>query len=198
MARHRVAWHRAVHTDKQFPEEPWPQVAFAGRSNVGKSSLLNRLFGQRLAGVSRQPGKTRSINFYRVDDAFFLVDLPGYGYARVPQAERRRFGALTGRFLEQNPRLRGVVQLVDMRHPPGDLDRRVSAYLQDLKVTHLVVLTKADKLARAAGQRQRRQITAELGIGADEVVLFSAVDGRGTAALWSWIIACTKGADRNA
>lgn len=192
MARHDVAWDRAAHIPSQLPGEPWPQVAFAGRSNVGKSSLLNRVFGRRLAQVSRTPGKTRSLNFYRVDESFYLVDLPGYGYAKRSQEERRKFSSLLGFFFEQNPKLAGVVQLIDIRHAPSALDLSVSSYLRALGIEVLTVLTKSDKLSRGAGARQRQTIARELGLVADALVPASAVDGQGTDRIWSWLLAQTK------
>lgn len=180
-----------MHTRAQFPKEKWPQVAFAGRSNVGKSSLLNQIFDHRLAGVSQTPGKTRSVNFYRVDDKFFMVDLPGYGYAKVSKVDRHKFASLMGYYFEQNPYLSGIVHLMDMRHPPTKLDLSVGSYLKDLGVEHLVVLTKADKLARGAGIKRHSEMARELGLRPDDVLPFSAVDGRGTKQLWSWILGRT-------
>lgn len=192
MGRHKIEWERAVHTREQFPKQEWPQVAFAGRSNVGKSSLLNQIFDHKLAGVSQTPGKTRSVNFYRVDEKFFMVDLPGYGYAKVSKVERHKFSSLIGFYLENNAYLSGVVHLMDMRHPPTKLDLNVAAYLEDLGVEHLVVLTKADKLARGAGMKKHRETARQLGRTPGEVLLFSAVDGRGTKELWTWILARTS------
>jgi GTP-binding protein len=188
MPRHLIEWDRAAHLESQFPSDGRPQVAFAGRSNVGKSSLLNRLFGQRLAGVSRTPGKTRSINFYRVDDRFYLVDLPGYGYAKRSQTERAKFSALIGRFLEHNDSLRGVAHLVDMRHDPSSMDIEVSRYLRELQPAVLTVLTKADKLSRGAGASQRQKSARTLSLDPSEVLPFSAEDGRGKQELWTWIL----------
>jgi GTP-binding protein len=193
MARHIVEWDRAVHTREQFPKRSWPQVAFAGRSNVGKSSLLNRLFLHKLAGVSQTPGKTRSVNFYRVDEAYYLVDLPGYGYAKVSKTERQKFAALIGFFLEKNPLLAGVVQLIDMRHPATELDLKVTDYLQGLGAEHLIVLTKADKLSRGAGLKQKNETARQLGCRPDDLVTFSAVDGRGVKEIWTWVIARARG-----
>lgn len=193
MGRHRVEWDRAVHTKTQFPKNDWPQIGFMGRSNVGKSSLLNRLFGVKLAGVSQTPGKTRSLNYYRVDDAFFLVDLPGYGYSKTSQSERGRFRTLTGHFLEENGNLAGIVQLVDLRHEPTAVDLKVAEYLNALTSAHMIVLTKADKLSRGAGLKQRDAAAKRLGRERDELTLFSSVDGRGTTELWKWILAQTRG-----
>lgn len=188
MSRHRIEWDRAAHIESQFPADGRPQVAFAGRSNVGKSSLLNALFGQRLAQVSGTPGKTRSINFYRVDDRFYLVDLPGYGYAKRAQTERAKFSALIGRFLENNPALRGVAHLVDIRHVPGALDVRVSGYLRELEPVLLTVLTKADKLSRGAGAASRQSAAKELELDPTTLLPFSVIDGRGHKELWTWIL----------
>jgi GTP-binding protein len=188
MSRHQIEWDRAAHLESQFPRDGKPQVAFAGRSNVGKSSLLNSLFGRRLALVSGTPGKTRSINFYSVDGRFYLVDLPGYGYARRSQAERAKFSALIGRFLEHNPSLCGVAHLVDIRHAPGELDVRIAHYLKALPPAVLTVLTKADKLSRGAGGAQRLRVASDLAIDAAAVLPFSVVDGRGRQELWSWIL----------
>lgn len=188
MSRHQIEWDRAAHIESQFPSDGRPQVAFAGRSNVGKSSLLNTLFGHRLAGVSGTPGKTRSINFYRVDDRFYLVDLPGYGYAKRAQSERAKFSALIGRFLEHNSALRGVAQLVDIRHVPGELDVRVSGYLRELTPSLLTVLTKADKLSRGAVARARQSAARELALEPASLIPFSTVDGRGQNELWTWIL----------
>jgi GTP-binding protein len=188
MSRHVIEWDRAAHVESQFPSDGRPQVAFAGRSNVGKSSLLNCLFAQRLAGVSRTPGKTRSINFYRVDDRFYLVDLPGYGYAQRSKSDRARFSALIGRFLEHNRALCGVAHLVDIRHAPSELDVRISRYLRELPPAVLTVLTKADKLSRGAGASQRQLVARGLEVEPSALLPFSVVDGRGQRELWSWIL----------
>lgn len=188
MSRHKIQWHRAAHLESQFPGDGRPQVAFAGRSNVGKSSLLNLLFGQKLAQVSRTPGKTRSINFYEVDERFYLVDLPGYGYARRSGSERAKFAGLIGRFLENNPSLCAVAHLVDIRHAPSALDVKISRYLSERPPAVLTVLTKADKLSRGAGAQQKGVIARGLHLDVTELLPFSVVDKRGLTELWSWIL----------
>ena len=188
MSKHKIEWERAAHLPSQFPTDGRPQIAFAGRSNVGKSSLMNRLFEQKLAKISQTPGKTRSINFYTVDQRYYLVDLPGYGYAKRSKTERAKFSALIGQFLEQSESVKGVVHLIDMRHAPTELDRKISAYLDDLMPEVLTVLTKADKLSRGAGATQRQKIAAELKREADTLLPFSALDGRGTKEIWSWVL----------
>lgn len=169
-----------------FPGDRRPEIAFAGRSNVGKSSLLNRLLGRRgLARVSRTPGRTQTINFYRVNDAFYFVDLPGYGYARVSERVRRAWGAVVEGYLRGREVLRAVVIIVDARHPPTPLDQEMGAWLHAARIPQLVVMTKADKITRGAWRRSREIAAAALGIrNPNEVLLFSAVTGEGEEKLW--------------
>jgi GTP-binding protein len=162
-----------------------PQVAFSGRSNVGKSSLVNRLLGRTrtaIARVSQQPGKTQEVNFYRVESdrgPFFLVDLPGYGYARAPEPARRRWEAVIHDFLSGARDLRGVVQLVDLRTGPTPDDLRSLAYLADLGLPVLVAFTKADKLARTKRDEAYARWLRTLEIGDDQAVLVSSLSGEG-------------------
>lgn len=176
------------------PPGALPQVAFSGRSNVGKSSLINTLLGRtrtRVARVSATPGKTREVNFFRVsagteagaEIAFFLVDLPGYGYARVPVALRGAWRPLIEGYLGKSRALRGVVQLLDIRHGPTPDDRRMLDYLASLRAPTIFALTKADKLKRAERARQVERITRELGAGAEQVVPVSTLSGEGRAEL---------------
>ena len=144
------------------PGERFPHVAFAGRSNVGKSSLLNWLFRRSLARVAKAPGKTRTLNYYLVNRACFFVDLPGYGYARVGKALREQWGREVSRYLEHEPRLAGVVALVDIRQGATTLDHDLQRLLHRASRARLVVLTKADKVSRGAGQTMRRRVQTEL------------------------------------
>jgi GTP-binding protein len=161
------------------------QVAFAGRSNVGKSSLINRLLGRTrtpIARVSQSPGKTQEINFYQVrSDAgdFCLVDLPGYGYAKVPMAVRSKWQPLINGYLSGNPSLAGVVQLVDMRHGPTADDLAAIEYLAELQLPALITLTKSDKLNAAQRTKMLREIPDALGVEADQVLPVSAHSGEG-------------------
>lgn len=163
-----------------------PQVAFSGRSNVGKSSLINTLLRRtrkKIAHVSATPGKTQALNFYRVNDGFFLVDLPGYGYARVPEATRAGWGDLIEWYLGESGDVRGVVHLVDARHPPTKHDHRMVQYLAEVGLPTLVVLTKIDKLKRS--ERALALPRAAEALGLDEVQLlpFSSKTGEGREAL---------------
>lgn len=145
------------------PQEFFPHIAVAGRSNVGKSSLLNWLLQQNLARVAKAPGKTRTLNFFLINRSYFMVDLPGYGYAKVGQALRAEWGRELGDYLAHEERLAGVMTLVDVRHGPTELDLG----LQDLLIEHgrerLVVLTKADKVKR--GQRSNMQFRVQKQLG---------------------------------
>ena len=166
------------------------QVAFSGRSNVGKSSLINRLLGRTrkpIAKVSGTPGKTQQINFFRVtaaggddgDRAFFLVDLPGYGYARAPESVRSYWKPLIETYLSNAERLAGVVQLLDARHDPTVEDLRMVEYLAVHAVPTLFALTKVDKLKNTERARRMELITERLGVDREQVVPFSSYTGEG-------------------
>ncbi len=163
------------------PQPRLPEVAFSGRSNVGKSSLLNVLLRRkRLALTSARPGKTQTLNFFNVGDACYFVDLPGYGFAKVPAGVRRAWRPMVERYLRESPELRGVVQLVDSRHGPFDLDRAMLAFLAEAGLPVLVVLTKVDKLGAADRGQQLEALLAELGLAdSEQVVPFSAVTREG-------------------
>ena len=162
------------------PESELPEIAFSGRSNVGKSSLLNKLVRRKaLARVSATPGKTREINFFRVNDAFHLVDLPGYGYARVSKAARHAWRPLIEGYLRTSTQLRGVVQLVDARHEPSADDLRMMDFLASLGVPTIVVATKVDKLSRSERGPTLAALAAHLGIEEDQLIPFSARTGEG-------------------
>ena len=163
-----------------------PQVAFSGRSNVGKSSLINVLLRRtrkKLARVSATPGKTRSLNFYLVNDLFFLVDLPGFGFARVSSSVRRSWKALVEDYLVGEPKLRGVVHLVDARHDPTITDLEMVEFLAARGVPTLVVLTKMDKLKRMARESAVAVAVERLNIDEDQVLGFSSKTGEGRAEL---------------
>jgi GTP-binding protein len=162
------------------PPASLPEVAFAGRSNVGKSSLLNRLVRRRgFARVSNTPGRTREINFFRVNNAFVLVDLPGYGYARVSKAERDVWRPLIEGYLRSAPGPRGVVQLLDVRREPSDEDRQMLDFLADTGLPTIVVVTKTDKLSSRAASERIERLGRELEINSEQIIPFSAVTGAG-------------------
>lgn len=162
------------------PEASLPEVAFAGRSNVGKSSLLNRLVHRKkLARVSNTPGRTREINFFKINDAFVFVDLPGYGYARVSKERRAEWRPLIESYLRRSPQLRGIVQLLDVRHDPTADDRLMLDFLSELGVPTIVVLTKIDKLTAAQRKKRLHELAVQLRLDEEQVIVFSAVTGEG-------------------
>lgn len=175
---------------EQLPDDDRPEIAFVGRSNVGKSSLLNALLGRKnLAYTSKTPGKTQQLNFFLVDTRFYAVDLPGYGYAKAPKSNRAQWTQLQERYLDERSSLRGVVQLIDSRHPPMDSDVELIKRLDERGRPHLLVLTKADKLSgNGRAQTERRMDECLEALSLDRpVVLTSANTNRGIGALRRWI-----------
>ena len=156
----------------QYPPDNLKEIAFAGRSNVGKSSLLNLLTGRKkLAKVSGSPGKTRTINFYVINDEFRIVDLPGYGYAKVSKSMSQEWGDMIEKYLQTRQNLVKVVQLVDIRHEPSKQDVEMYNYLRYYGLDGIVVATKADKVSRNQIPKQIRQIRQTLKLGQDDIVV---------------------------
>lgn len=173
----------------QIPQDGLPEIAFAGRSNVGKSSLLNCLLNRKaLAKTSRTPGKTRTLNYYIVNRELYLVDLPGYGYARRSHSEREQWAMLVNAYIQDRTPLKGIVQLVDARHDPTADDLEMIEWLNQSRKPFLVVATKADLLS---GSRFKPRLDQTLktfqGYGSVEFVPFSAKTGRGKKNVWGWI-----------
>ncbi|SDY32391.1 ribosome biogenesis GTP-binding protein YihA/YsxC [Tindallia californiensis] len=171
---------------EQFPEDVVPEIALAGRSNVGKSSLINTLLGRKkLAKTSGTPGKTRTINFYRINQHFFLVDLPGYGYAKVSKKERHSWGKMIENYLAERENLREVVLLVDIRHDPSEDDRIMYEWIRNQGYGHLVVATKADKLSRSRQMQQLRRIKTKLAMPENAAIIpFSSLKKTGMEEVW--------------
>jgi GTP-binding protein len=166
------------------PEPALPEVAFAGRSNVGKSSLLNRLVHRKkLARVSNTPGRTREVNFFKINDQFVFVDLPGYGYARISKERRAEWKPLIEGYLRTSPQLRGIVELLDARHDPTNDDLQMLDFLGEIGVPTIVALTKIDKLTSGARKKRAVERAAQLGLDSDQVIPFSAVTGEGRDSL---------------
>ena len=163
-----------------------PQIAFSGRSNVGKSSLINTLLRRtrkKIARVSATPGKTRTINFFLVNERFFLVDLPGYGYAKVPKGMRDAWSELIEWYLSDSGGVQGLVHLMDARREPTDHDLGMITYLSELGVPTLVALTKMDKLKKTQREKAIQRTCEGLSLGEDQIVPFSSKTGEGRETL---------------
>lgn len=171
-----------------WPPENLPEIAFLGRSNVGKSSLLNSLLNVKgLARTSSTPGRTQALNFFVINEKFRFVDLPGYGYARVPKAMRAQWGQMAEEYLANRTNLVLSIHIVDARHEPTELDAQLNGWLRHFAQVHLIVATKSDKLSqnelRKNLERIRRSLTTE------QIIAFSAVTNRGRADIWHAITA---------
>lgn len=177
-------------SESDFPREGIPEIVFAGRSNGGKSSLINRLTGNaKLARTSAAPGKTQSINFYRINGAFFFVDLPGFGYAKAGKNTVRQWKKLIERYFENRSAIVLVIQLVDSRMPPTSLDLRLSEWLAELKIPRMLIATKSDKLSNNQRGASMRTISSLLGM--QSVVMSSAETGTGCKEIWKRVLQAT-------
>ena len=175
----KAEFDKSFGISQQLPPSDKPEITFAGRSNVGKSSLLNKLFNRKnLARASSLPGKTVTINFYDVDNQRF-VDLPGYGYAKISKQERDRFGELMEGYFQSGRMINLVVQLIDMRHKPTADDYSMISFLEQMEIPFIVVLTKADKLKKKEYQSRVNSIYEELNNPEYPVIPFSSVTGQG-------------------
>lgn len=175
-----VKFEAAFGTSKQLPDSDLPEIAFAGRSNVGKSSLINKFFGRKnLARVSSMPGKTTTVNFFRVGDVRF-ADLPGYGYAKRSDDEKRRWADLMEGYFQMGRELKLVVQLVDVRHAPSKDDETMINFIKDAQIPFIIVLTKCDKLNKSEREKRRKELESELAFAGDCLKIeFSAQNGEG-------------------
>lgn len=173
----------------QYPDDKKPEIAFAGKSNVGKSTLINGMIGRKaLARTSSQPGKTRTINFYDVEDVLYFVDLPGYGYAKAPKSEIERWGKMIDEYLNKRETLMGIVLLVDIRHEPGENDKLMYDWLKHYGYDIIIVATKMDKIKRSQIQKQLSCIKKSLNMAPeDKLIAFSGETKVGVEELWSII-----------
>lgn len=173
----------------QYPDDALPEIALAGRSNVGKSSLINRLINRKsLARTSSKPGKTQTINFYQINRQLYFADMPGYGFARVSKAMKAAWGRMVEEYLTQRQQLDAVIQLIDLRHPPTADDREMYEWLKHHHLPVIVVATKADKISKGQWPRHRKQVKEGLSLlPEDPLILFSARTGQGKEEVWSAI-----------
>ena len=172
----------------QYPSPARPEIAFAGRSNVGKSSLINGLLGRKnLVKTSSTPGRTQTINFFVINESFYFVDLPGYGYAKVPVEVRKRWGPMVEKYLRSREGLCAVVVILDVRRLPNQADHDLIAWLAHYGIPEIVVLTKADKLKKNRQAQQRSLIAGDLSKDPSSLILFSAETGLGKGPLWKTV-----------
>lgn len=178
----------AVRPD-QYPQDGLPEITLTGRSNVGKSSLINTLINRKkLARTSSQPGKTQTLNFYRIEDAMYFVDVPGYGYAKVSQKNREKWAEMIETYFAQREETRGVVSLVDARHAPAKLDQQMINFIHYYELPLLVVGTKIDKVPKSKWNKAESQIRKGLHLsGDDQLQLFSSQTRYGKEEVWDWI-----------
>lgn len=194
MNYNKAEFERAYGISSQLPPSNEPEIVFSGKSNVGKSSLLNKLFNRKqLARISSVPGKTITINFYNVDGVKF-VDLPGYGYAKISKQEKERFGELMEGYFQSNRNIKLVVQLVDMRHKPTADDLGMIEFLNQMEIPYIIVMTKSDKLKVKEYQKRLADSKVELESAGDvSIIPFSSVKGEGVDKIKSLIEQAIEG-----
>ena len=189
-----------VRDKRELPPQHCPEVALVGRSNVGKSSLINTMLQRRnIAHTSNTPGKTRGIHFYRIDDRFYFVDLPGYGYAQVSKQQQHAWKKLVEAYLENRKGQVLLLQIVDLRHAPSAADLQMAAWMRHFSLSFRVVATKADKIPQGKRIKHQQIIASALNLPAAEIILFSASSGEGKDVLWGAIldeVARQSGSDR--
>ena len=186
---HNVSLTISAVRPNQYPKTDFPDLAFAGRSNVGKSSLINKLLNRKsLARVSGKPGKTATINFFNIDDCINFVDLPGYGFARVSKEEKRKWGQMIETYLHTRSTLSQVILLVDSRHAPTDDDKLMLSFIREVCDRAVVVATKFDKLKPSQRDDAIRRVITTLELGGEDIIIpFSAISGTGVEEFWCYV-----------
>lgn len=173
----------------QYPEDTLPEFALAGRSNVGKSSFINKMLNRKsIARTSSKPGKTQTLNFYKIENELYFVDVPGYGFAKVSKQERMKWGEMIETYLTERPDLKAALLIVDLRHPPSNDDVMMYQFLKHYETPCIVIATKADKVSKGKRQQHLRIVKETLQIApTDEAIIFSSETGEGKDAAWAAI-----------
>ncbi|RLJ87249.1 ribosome biogenesis GTP-binding protein YihA/YsxC [Planococcus citreus] len=173
----------------QYPETELPEFALAGRSNVGKSSFINKLIGRKsMARISSKPGKTQTLNFYKIEEDLFFVDVPGYGYAKVSKSEREAWGKMIETYITSREQLRAVVQIVDLRHPPSKDDQMMYDFMKHYGIPCIIIATKADKIPKGKWDKHKKIVREGLDMEkGDPLIVFSSETGLGQEAAWQEI-----------
>ncbi|MCG3089278.1 ribosome biogenesis GTP-binding protein YihA/YsxC [Sporosarcina cyprini] len=171
---------------EQYPDNGYPEFALAGRSNVGKSSFINKMIGRKsLARTSSKPGKTQTLNFYKIEEQLFFVDVPGYGYAKVSKTEREAWGKMIERYLTGREQLRAVIQIVDLRHAPSEDDRLMYDFIVHYNLPAIIIATKADKIPKGKWMKHKKVIKDSLNLRPeDPLIVFSSEKGIGMEEAW--------------
>lgn len=174
---------------EQYPEDGLPEFALAGRSNVGKSSFINRMIGRKsMARTSSKPGKTQTLNFYKIEEQLFFVDVPGYGYAKVSKTEREAWGKMIERYITGREELKAVIQIVDLRHPPTADDCMMYDFLKHYNIPCIIIATKADKIPKGKWDKHKKVVKDTLGMDKnDPLIVFSSEMGLGFDEVWRTI-----------
>ncbi|MBS4173731.1 ribosome biogenesis GTP-binding protein YihA/YsxC [Bacillus sp. FJAT-49736] len=174
---------------EQYPDDALPEFALAGRSNVGKSSFINKMLNRKaLARISSKPGKTQTLNFYIIENALYFVDVPGYGYAKVSKTERAAWGKMIETYITTRKKLKAVILIVDLRHPPTVDDRMMYDFLKHFEIPCIVIATKADKIPKGKWQKHLKVTKEVLEFDpTDEIIIFSSETGEGKEAAWKSI-----------
>ncbi len=174
----------------QYPTTRLPEIALSGRSNVGKSSFINKMINRKgLARTSQKPGKTQTLNFYEINEQIYFVDVPGYGFAKVPKSEREAWGKMIETYLQDRDELKAVVQIVDLRHPPSADDKMMYQWLKHFDIPVIIVATKSDKIPKGKWQKHVKVISKDLEkIESDPIMLFSSETAQGKEEIWRKIL----------
>ncbi|MBB5180709.1 GTP-binding protein [Planomicrobium koreense] len=178
----------AVRPD-QYPEDGLPEFALAGRSNVGKSSFINKMIGRKsMARISSKPGKTQTLNFYKIEEQLFYVDVPGYGYAKVSKTEREAWGKMIERYITDREQLKAVIQIVDLRHAPSRDDVAMYDFMKHYGIPCIIIATKADKIPKGKWDKHKKIVRETLEMDKrDPLIVFSSETGLGKDAAWQEI-----------
>lgn len=189
MKVHNVEMIMSAVRPEQYPTEGYPEFALAGRSNVGKSSFINKMIGRKsLARTSSKPGKTQTLNFYKIEEQLFFVDVPGYGYAKVSKSSREAWGKFIQQYMTEREHLRAVIQIVDLRHPPTADDCAMYDFLVHYNIPTIIVATKADKIPRGKWEKHKKIVRETLEMRSyDPLLIFSSEKGIGVEEAWKEI-----------
>ncbi|MTD29650.1 ribosome biogenesis GTP-binding protein YihA/YsxC [Planomicrobium sp. YIM 101495] len=189
MKVHNVEMVISAVRPEQYPEGGLPEFALAGRSNVGKSSFINRMIGRKsMARISSKPGKTQTLNFYKIEEQLFFVDVPGYGYAKVSKTEREAWGKMIERYITGREELRAVVQIIDLRHPPTQDDIMMYDFMKHYEIPCIIIATKADKIPKGKWDKHKKIVRETLEMEkSDPLIVFSSESGLGQEAVWKEI-----------